>query len=594
MSYEEYEVFEDEVITQTILVDAKSTIDFIKSKKRTFKSDFIFSSAGHDYNRHVGADFQNCVFEKDLIIDQSNFKYFVHFENCIFKNKFLVTKSSFEGGIKFINCHFEENDKVEGRRFEFQACTIDGNFRIEGNENEISNFGEILFIQNDEQNKSKIDSLWLINVNLPGVFIQSTTLDAVVIENSNVSVKSISESECRLIRNDNSRFSTFKIGDSEIKKIKSHVSHYGDFEILESEVHLFYIKEANFSKACKLFKINFKSNGEFENCSCSELMITNSSFAGSFSILEGTYGEAKIAACEFNYRLLFSPKDITKLILFHTEDLKGKLFFSDFLAKSILLEGSFDSSSIEFENITVNQFRLYGLNIQKAFMINDLNANQTLGHSLFLIDRSNLGSAILLNVALKNFDRVIIKNSILSDIQTVNVDWPDNLLVEEKKEKEEKEIYRKKRELYRQLKHNAEKQHNRIQALEFKRKEMQAYRKELPNPFMSGDAFILWLNNFANKHGLDWGRPLLLLFIFSVIIFILLNWVNACFNWESTVLKVSVYWQMLNPTHQLTRITGFELDETYAGMVHCLDFSHRLIVTFFIYEIVSAFRKFHK
>ena len=135
---------------------------------------------------------------------------------------------------------------------------------------------------------------------------------------------------------------------------------------------------------------------------------------------------------------------------------------------------------------------------------------------------------------------------------------------------------------------------NNIDALAFYRNEMEAYRE-----FIKDNKDIDWqeklivrLSRWASDHGQSLKRPIIGLFGFHLLFFLIaigINYNGFYFtpnhDWSTVWDFIGSYFYLLNPVHKLP--------DTHGGML-IVDFLMRLSSGFFIYHIIRASRKFAK
>lgn len=214
---------------------------------------------------------------------------------------------------------------------------------------------------------------------------------------------------------------------------------------------------------------------------------------------------------------------------------------------------------------------------------------------------SDLAKTRFLGFNFRNFDDLTLSNSFLSEIICSSCEWFDDVQLKQFR----KIRFYGKREVYRQLKQAAEKQGNRIQALEFQARELKAFRWEIASRqhLFTSDRLALLLG-LTNGFGLNWLLPMGLL-IGTTIIFYVLMIIYASpsitftpaksFTDVSNTLMLfldrsEVLIQLFNPAHNLSHL----FRDSVPTSVYWLDGIHRIIAAFLIVQIVSAFRKFFK
>ena len=249
--------------------------------------------------------------------------------------------------------------------------------------------------------------------------------------------------------------------------------------------------------------------------------------------------------------------------------------------------------------------------------------------NLFFIE-SYLGKAMFIGVNFEIVPQINFYDTDISQISFTSTKWMDergtlqfSKKVEFKKDDnlsefphvQERQIeesenaqifYTNRKELFRQLKSASERQNDRINALEFLRLEMMAYRKylhESKNALLM-DKFILAME-WTNDYGMNWVKPVLFAIGFTFLLGIPITfglnpdllpiqfWLDCnCHFYEFTSSYIRNLPQLLNPIHSLDKMTSNP--ETIPSFVIWIDYLQRLIVAFFIVQTISAFRKYIK
>ena len=165
------------------------------------------------------------------------------------------------------------------------------------------------------------------------------------------------------------------------------------------------------------------------------------------------------------------------------------------------------------------------------------------------------------------------------------------------------------REVFRQLKYAATKQGDAVQSLVFQGDEMNQFNKELECYSFQwkrvGNKLMMTFNR-SNDYGNNWVKPVLLLFCINIIFFVLITIAQSgLFNWRiarnlddlSKTWEVlwennGAYWNILNPVRKLSDV--YKNKGPYDGTTIFWDCFDRLVLSYFLFQIVSAFRKYSK
>ncbi|MCA6362142.1 MAG: hypothetical protein IM638_03845 [Bacteroidetes bacterium] len=164
-------------------------------------------------------------------------------------------------------------------------------------------------------------------------------------------------------------------------------------------------------------------------------------------------------------------------------------------------------------------------------------------------------------------------------------------------------ILKQERDIFRQLKLVCEKAGDRSGALYYKSHEMRTLHRELirTKRFYNADRILLALSR-TNSYGQDYRWPILWAVVFTVCFYFIIFtgisykhefiqnskpwWGSAAFSCDNFPL----IFKMLNPVYDLTRFGELEIK----SWVWPFEYLHKLTLAFFIFQTISAFRKFVK
>jgi hypothetical protein len=339
-----------------------------------------------------------------------------------------------------------------------------------------------------------------------------------------------------------------------------------------------------------------QSNNSISSKSPNEIWIQNNKF------LNGFY---------YNFEFL----KVANITLIFSEKSSGVIDLENGCFEEIDIVGNNFNNSTFFRDCKFVNLRL--INFFNRALLSFNNNNPQIEHKNspieFLIQNSNLGNTEFYDFDFSIYPTTRIIDSRLDNIFFNGVEWfePDQLQVDES-ENDQKKILSQKREIYRQLKLAAEKQSDRITALEFKAREVETHNRLLgKEKFLSrkwwsqvGDRAAISVGT-TNNHGQNWIKPLLLILGITTVFFPLLfvladpgisfrpNWTAQGGNFFlSKVCEHGAAWpQLFNPTRRVSDLFE-EIAQPF--WFYFLDGFHRIVLAFFIFQIVSAFRKFVK
>ncbi|MEJ7677720.1 MAG: hypothetical protein WKG06_07605 [Segetibacter sp.] len=225
------------------------------------------------------------------------------------------------------------------------------------------------------------------------------------------------------------------------------------------------------------------------DCECEALSIGNCKVDGLY--IQGTVSKRiRINHIQYN-GIGFSGN------IFFSEIIVDKLEFEWFLRKD---------SEIFIKGINVRELRISKFINDGKLRIFDLSAltinvngeiaNQAVSSDVYILD-SYLGNAELYNINFKEFNKVIIRNSLLTGCSFINVIWPKDVLTNINENKTAKEVNNDKKEVYKQIKYALSKQGDNVTEQQFHGLEMNIYNKTLSfrNDFWT--KIILYLSYFT-------------------------------------------------------------------------------------------------
>ncbi len=320
---------------------------------------------------------------------------------------------------------------------------------------------------------------------------------------------------------------------------------------------------------------------------------------------------------------------------------KANLKLSNIAAGHFLIEDFYNYSQLVLSNITgpqnaIGTFQLVRSNLGKA----QLDQFDFRRFGKIKMEHVVLNEITIANIAWFNLNMLRVENEdqlrqrirgTITKTDEPTSDWIADLPQSVARQLLAKR-YSDVREIFRQLKYALEKNGDRPQSLAMQSEEMEYYRRyvnltgedeynynrSLGKPswihrvfiFFFGkkqlwqDKFIL-LTNLSNEHGQNWWRPMWLLFAAALIFYFPTAFCasNLECSFAPTVwdlcntLKVffwyqlRIYPQLLNPTHDLSKMIEHK---NLPGVLYFSDFLCKLVVSYFLFQIITAFRKYVK
>ena len=328
-----------------------------------------------------------------------------------------------------------------------------------------------------------------------------------------------------------------------------------------------------------------------------------------------------------NKQLIGGQTNCGKLVIGCSNLLAGNLLFEKTDINELEISGTNVTASLNFSNCGLKMVHIDNFINQGKLYFADVESSGRDG-SLFSIAKTSLGTSIFLNVNLLHFEKIIIKHSSLTDILFTDVAWfnpqqlnpidtfMDNVTVDinsefkkSKKDYRQWKLYQTNREVYRQLKYTAAKIGDIVRSLSFQAEEMTLYKKELEYykeiGRFSGNKAMMWANQ-SNNYGNAWIKPVWILLLLNLGFFLVItilqsgkyylwpsfNKEDAAATWSLISAHFDAYWSILNPIRRLVDV--FPDQKHFSAWTVFWDYLDRLTVSYFIFQIVSAFRKYSK
>jgi len=267
------------------------------------------------------------------------------------------------------------------------------------------------------------------------------------------------------------------------------------------------------------------------------------------------------------------------------------------IINSLSLTGSADGK-ITVENTKVNNLFIRDFSSRSGFLL--YNVGPILKDSKIEVHKSNMDNCWFDNIdfngyGLLSFYRTRFANAIFTScnfpkvglefekFKTLeNIHYPD---------KKPNNYYKDQYETFLQLRKSLEVSGNYHEAQKLGAISKESLRKipDLPN----SDKFILWLNRESNNYGLSIKAPLIGILISSVVLYLLYLYaidrifIPTEFDWS----LVGQYFSFLDLTHNKDFLIP-ESEFTFWTLL--LDFTNKVLVGFFIFQFISAFRKYVK
>ncbi|WP_230150434.1 hypothetical protein [Pedobacter sp. Bi27] len=531
--------------------------------------------------------------DKHLGIEPIN----IQFKNCIFEGVFAINNCKLSYGIEFNHCQFNKVAKLDAVKTEqgglqISSCNYAGNLYIES-----------CILQGD----TKIH--------------ESTISDAILIRFSKMkslelNKKNIFSGGCQI----------YHCSFEEHIMLQDSIFQ-GMVNLVKCETALqgLYLFSSQFEKG---LYVDYRKRKNDRSKSITEYHIQGCRFASGFFVMgsPGKYADRS---------------NIERISLHLSVNLSGNMTFNDLDVGTIDIQGFNNGTNISFNNLAVGELLIRDTINQGGLIFSGLRATNRelqdkkepilLRSNYVEITNSNLGKALFFQTDFSSFDLIRMHNVLLTEISSSNVIWfhrskleTDHIselknklrLVKKRGNSSEiakaRQILHQKlaaiREIYRQLKFSAQKQGDIPLSLEFQRHEMHYYKKSVAvnRPRQWSEYLILW-SSMSNDFGQSWLKALMGLFIFSIISFLpvaffssrnldynhFLDSINDLpVNIHAILGNLKMWAILVNPAHR-TKDLSEHIDE-FPSVVYLFDLLSRIGISYFLFQMVSAFRKFSK
>ncbi len=598
-----------------------------------------FNDIEVDYLEIKDTDYRN----KFATFDKVTFKDAVFFENVNLSNGMSFDNCDFESILVFTNVIVDMYDPLlipNSESIIFNNCQFHSVVNFNGENTNIQRslvFDNCIFQKglNITNLEIKVESLKISNSTINGkldIFNSSINQDIRFSNNKINTHLRLGNNKCSMIAFTQANTVIGNLHIDNCKLEKGIVFNDGAFkeEIFFSlnETHGFGLSiiDASFEKT---FYINYHSGKIRPNRGISKYFIASSKFANGMHIM-GTQDIFQDCPKVDEISLNISPM------------LSGTISFGDLDLGALNITGFNTSSKIIFKHIQINHIKIKDFINECGIIFSDVRASRSgwenpsktgyPRYSAIYVDDSNFGKAQFFQTNFKSFDNIILTNVIINEISTSLVTWFTEPQLERddikndrrhlknvKRGKDKREItnarmflirtLESKKDIYKQLKFVSQRQGDMPKALEFQSYEMNYYRQivkyEKPRKF--SEHFIL-ATSLSNNFGQNWIKALWLLIIFSFLSCIPItlltsaeldytkfdiSFINIIYDTKVFFHSFFKIWMvLLNPTHRIADID--KNIDNYSGIVYFLDMLSRVVVSYFIFQMVSAFRKFSK
>lgn len=515
-------------------------------------------------------------------------------KNVTFKEKVTIRDAEINSGLAFSNCTFEKGIVFHNvKSINYDSYYNQDNYSVSFTN---CNAKYIVFEENCLMARSVIISE---NCEIEKVSINKLKIDnsGLVIKKSTISYLDIAH--C---------ISDINLSNSFFNEPLRIESLIGNISLIKNEFNdnvMFWNVECSFSLTLNynFFKDNFNIEASrFKSISIigdtfeKKAELENRDMTG--SNLDAYLNKLYISEAKFIEGFDFNGlgKDIEEIKLPLTPTFEGLLKFEGWKADNIIISGVNQNLKLLFKRVS---FRFFVINDFTNYSDISFDKCKGFGDCTFNLSDCDLGSTKFSEFEFDSFKEIRIDNATLDNIKLSSCSWFTDKSLSINGSKTE---YKRKREIYRQLKQALKNNGNQIDSLLFQARELLAYKNELKNSkkYDLGDRIIMsvsWLNDY----GLNWIRPVYIIFGITAFIYILLlpylsdkisyshaeNLTDIKNTWNALYENSNVFWKLFNPIRKI--------EDTYtrddSSWIYCLDLLHRIFLGIMIFQIIKAFRK---
>ncbi len=555
------------------------------------------------------------------------------FKDCHFEGKLMFHNCEIHDGIRFINCQFDEGVEFLGcsskkiayiflsgdKSIEFIDCKINSRMNIrdtifDGGFNFVNSTLEDFHCYSFRVSKGGGIEL-RNNTNVArSLFVSNCNLKNGRIIFYHVMIAGHLRFENNVIGGYDFSFSKFSknifVWAGNCNSIIFYQSHFDD----DFNIQVVKVKQSLSIIECqfkKVFKIELDDKNDGFQGYLNSLYMSESEFLNAFKL----------------YRFSHSNIAVAKIDLVFT-NLSGSFHFDNIAVNELNISGYNKNSRLVIDEVNVQ--RLSMNRFRNSGSIDFIKVNPMDGESELCINHSILGTFSFVNCRVNAFQKFVVDDSVLDLVVSSGTKWFDFKQIAENYGFKRKNWFVRKwndvryifqgvqgsedsnrlyqiREIFRQLKTAMDKQGNRIQALFFQSQEFQAYKRELElsHEIYRPERLIIW-SNASNSHGQNWIKPIGLGVVVTVIIFVLMVYsmnerLAIHLPWKSDytdTLRIYATYikslpELFNPTFRMNLVFPKHVHEfTFMTFVWAL--VQRISISYFIFQTISAFRKYIK
>ncbi|MEO8238416.1 MAG: hypothetical protein ABI793_07420 [Flavobacterium sp.] len=305
----------------------------------------------------------------------------------------------------------------------------------------------------------------------------------------------------------------------------------------------------------------------------------------------------------FGYYLTKAQKSILNLnlnIIYSQEIDKSETKIIDSFFNSFSISG-YLNGKLNIDNTKIENWFIRGFSVQnEATFYNISPINLKTNDSKIEIHKSNLDNTWFDDTDFSQYKTVSFYRTKFGKTTFTSCNFPEDYTSFEKfkslenvhyPEKIHDNYYKNQYEIFLQLKKILELNGNFYESQKLQAISNDALKKI--NHISNWDKTILWINSKSNNHGLSISLPLKYFIMFSIFFYILyLLSLGRIFNSNKIDSSlIGYYFSFIDVTHRADFLVKKE--EFNIGSL-TIDFLNKLFLGFFIYQFISAFRKYGK
>jgi hypothetical protein len=314
---------------------------------------------------------------------------------------------------------------------------------------------------------------------------------------------------------------------------------------------------------------------------------------------KGVYRVKEEKVDDYKIRYCVSQKQLESLNLNISIDFNSQIDelteIKNFYLQSLSFTG-IAQGKLFLENTIVNNFFIQ--NFSSELETSFYKIYPSIDNAKLEIHNSNMNNTWFDNINFNGYKTLSFFRTRFSNASFTSCNFPKNSLDFEKfmtlenihyPDKKPQNYYKDQYETFLQLRKSLDGTGNYYEGQKLGAISKDALRKT--NSVATSDKIILCINKISNNHGLSIKRPIVGLFLFSILFYVLyLLSINRVFistdiDWD----LFGYYFSFLDPTHR----KNFLIDKSnFSVYTLTIDFANKIVVGFFIFQFISAFRKY--